>query len=252
MIVETFDTNEHGQPGGWTLSGWSSLEELFEFRENERMKHPGWQLLFVLDDQGQADYTSMHAVNSLGLDVPDMTTMSTNERELYENELILSPQRWSYAVQENLRKNIEVEQADFSLFRQELLPVDSEEIELVEAYKNPMVEVFCEPLRCHRIETNDPSMAVAAHPNGYFAGDLSPGQNYILAEHLRKTYSYEIVGLGSFFAAYVRAEPLTTSQAAELINSIAIMYMPTDPTVTARWVEAATDQRWLLLHYRGS
>ena len=94
-------------------------------------------------------------------------------------------------------------------------------------------------------------MGVAAYPNGYFSDDLSPMQNYLLAELLRTEFGLELFGLGSFLAGYLRTEPFSRAEAKELVERVRdLLYELSDAGAT-KWVEATIGRRWFVLSYCG-
>jgi hypothetical protein len=218
------------------------------FRDQQRRDDPSTQLLYVLDDRTQAEYTSMHVMNRDALDRPHLALMSPEERHRYEHQLELTPSRWTETITRNLGPRIQ--QASLSDAVGRLRALDDEEIRLIERYDDPTA-VFESPLHCATISASEPSMAIAAQPNGYFQGDLSPAENYLLAEQLRIEFGFELLGLGSFLAAYVRPEPCTLSETTAVVESIRFLYRDMTDTVARRWALAAANRRWFLLHYEG-
>lgn len=249
MQIVDYPIGESGSPGGWRLSGFSSVDELFAFRDERRAHAPENQVLFILDDQGQAQYTSMHASNAKGLDSPDQSLMTAEEWHTYEHELILTPQRYAETLVTNLRAC--AADSDLANASGRLLPIDAEEIGLVAAHRDRN-NVFQDPLLCLSIRGEKAADAIAALPNGYFSGDLDPGENYLVAEQLHEQFDYEILGLGSYLAAYVRPEPFDQAQVTQVIESVRHLYQGLDDDGVAAWAAAAAGRRWFLTHYRGS
>lgn len=233
--------------GGFRITEWADVDELLAFRDERRAAEPGSQLLFILDDGAQAAYTSGHARDAHELLNIDPESLPPEEYALHDKDARYTPARWASAVIPTLRSRA----AETTLsFKKQLIPIDDADIDLLSLYRDPS-RAFCAPLDCLTIATDEPSMAIAALPNGYFEGDLTPMENYKLAEYLREGFDYEVLGLGSFLAAYVRDEPVTEAEARAVIDSVHDLY-PMSDELAAEWAELLAGKRWFLLSYRGS
>lgn len=234
--------------GGFRLTGWQNLDELLRFRDEHRARVPGEQLLLIIDDHGQAAYTAGHSMEANGLKEVDESALSDEERVLFEEHFRLTPQRWADTVVPALRT---AALETTLVFGQQLTPIDNEDIDLLAMYDD-LGGVIQEPLECAVIASDQPSMAIAALPNGYFQGDLSPMDNYLLAEKLRTDFGYEIVGLGAMFVLYARDEPVGAELAAEVVGAVRDLYAGMTADLAAAWVAKLTGLRWLLLSYSGA
>lgn len=233
--------------GGYRITEWRDVDELLAFRDERRAAEPEAQLLFVLDNAGQAAYTSGHTRDKHELRPIDPDELPANERSVYEEKGRVTAERWASVAVPRLRALVD----DATLtFDAQLIPIDDGDIDLLGLYRDPS-DVFQSPLDCLSIRAAEPSMAIAALPNGYFRGDLTPMQNYLLAERLRTRFGYEVLGLGSYLAAYIREEPVDTDEAQAIIESVRALYTMSDG-LAAEWARAIHGLRWLLLSYRGS
>ncbi len=248
MDIELFEPDKYGHPGGWILSKWESVDELLTFRDQKRIDYPDYQFLFVLDDVHQASYTSGHAVARDGLETFPDGLLTPEEQAAYDEQHTLTFERRSTIVINNMKALIK--ESELSLTDNYLVPIQDEP-DLINAIQEP-ISVFNSTARCLKIPSPDPSMAIAAHPNGYFNGDLTPGQNYLLAEHLRHHYQYEILGLGSYLAAFVRPEPFSRNEVLAVVKSVSGMYENIDNNLINQWADASADKRWFVLSFLGS
>jgi len=213
----------------YELSGWETIEEVLDFRNAIREERPGTQVLFILDDYGQALYTSGHAVHlypSPELDLAEFSTLMTG---------------W-------LREKLEEPTAEFD---DTLIPIDDPDIDLLGLLQNPSL-VFRSPLRGFIVASDEPSMAIAAQPNGYFTGDLTAAQNYLIAERLREQFGLEIFGLGSSSVAYCRDTALDVAEAQAIVDSFKGMYDDMTDELAAQWAALTAGKRWFLLSYLGA
>jgi hypothetical protein len=118
--------------------------ELLAFRDERRAAEPGSQLLFVLDDAGQAAYTSGHACDMHDLLNIDSETLPPNEYALYDKDARYTPERWASVMVPRHRALA----ADATLsFDQQLIPIDDADIDLVALYRDT-AGVYRSPLDC--------------------------------------------------------------------------------------------------------
>jgi len=210
------------------LNGWQNVEELLQFRAEVRAESPSTQVLFILDDEGQASYTSGHATNLWLEDLP-VGEYSSRTIDWLRGEL----------------SNATLE------FEGQLTAVQASDIDLV-AHLDNSDRLFRGPLRCQMVESDDPSMAIAGEPNGYFMDDLTPAQNYLLAERLRAGFGLKIFGLGATFASYCRTEPLDATEARAVVDSVKGLYADMNDDVADQWAGATAGRNWFGLSYRGA
>ncbi|MFT5355612.1 MAG: hypothetical protein ACI9KE_002831 [Polyangiales bacterium] len=89
--------------GGFRVTEWKDVDELLAFRDERRAAEPGSRLLFVLDDAGQAAYTSGHARDKHDLLNIDSETLPPDEYALYEKDARYTPERWASVMVPRLR-----------------------------------------------------------------------------------------------------------------------------------------------------
>lgn len=231
----------------FVLSGWSDIEELFAFREAFLRENPGQQMLFILDNADQAGYTSGHAGDLHGLTpYGDVLDLTAEQMAVWEQDYVAPPEVFSrYVVNQILAK------LDERLEIANPIHLESSDRDFFDCLKDEN-QIFASPIFAATVFADETSMGIAAHPNVYFSDDLSPMQNYLLAELLRVEFGLELFGLGSFLAGYLRSDPFTGDDAERLIARVrGLLYEMTDAAAT-KWVEATVGQRWFVLSYSGS
>jgi len=80
---------------------------------------------------------------------------------------------------------------------------------------------------------------VAAWPNGYFVGDLTPMQTLALAQHLEARFALRLCAIGAGRLAFVSDTPLDAATAAQAATDIVSLYAdaPSDAaTRLAAWL----------------
>jgi hypothetical protein len=94
--------------------------------------------------------------------------------------------------------------------------------------------------------------AIAAFPNGYFEGDLSPMQNHMLAYHLETEYGLELFGVGSRFLGFRRAEALDAAAAHAVATTLVALYRGPIDGASESLAKLLTGRDWLLFRYTES
>ncbi len=175
--------------------------------------------------------------------------MSAEELATYNETYRLTPERHVEVIKNNL--DPVVAELSFDQTWSQLLPIDEEEVELLLANRNPAITFTGRPL-CLHVPVPYPTDAIVGAPNGYFSGDLTPAQNYVLAEHMRTEHGYELLGLGSFLIAFVRPEPATVTEAKAALDSVGWMYQGWNEAAAQELAEQVSGSRVLVLSYRGA
>jgi len=97
-----------------------------------------------------------------------------------------------------------------------------------------------------------PSEALAALPNGYFDGYLTPFENFTLAEYFYKKHGYELFGIEASSIAFLHQEPASKQVAEELVRSEQHLYHNYDDQgFKDRMIEAVVGKRYFLVRYNG-
>lgn len=245
MKVDKFSPEFHSLPS-FRLSGWSDVEELFEFRDAFLHDHPGQQMLFVLDDSAQAGYQSGHAQHKHGL-APhgDALDLTTEQRAVWEEDQIAPAEIYSAFVVNAIRSKLDNE---FKIEKR--IHLELSDVEFFECLEDES-RIFASPLRAATVFADETSMGIAAYPNGYFADDLSPMQNYLLAELLKAEFGIELFGLGSFLAGFVSADPFTKQEAQAIVSRVRGLLYEMSDEAADKWTETTAGQRWFVLSYVG-
>lgn len=222
-------------------------------------EHPDKRVLTTLDDPGQAAYTSGHGIESHLLDDIEGYDLSALGPECFEDgEHILylsTPAEFPIRLA-NLKaraNGVSFDDACGVLYWEG------------GAVDGPVFPdtVMLEPDRAlWRGNKNDSFIqfvpvvaaadALAGFPNGYFGCDLTPMQNYAVAQQLETQHGMALMGVGASYLGFVRDEPLTVGEAGALARDIAKLYMEAPADAVERLIEVLTGKDWLLLRYAES
>lgn len=94
---------------------------------------------------------------------------------------------------------------------------------LVEININPL-PILDEVIQVKLVEASRPALSFAAMPNGYFAADLNPFQNFSLISHLEQNYGYALMGMGASVLVLIKDGVLSEQQLNALIRDLATLY----------------------------
>lgn len=216
--------------------GLTRFADLMALQAELQRERPDLCVLATLDDLGQAQYTSMHAVHTHDLDA------EPGDGGTDRFSILLA----------NLRRLKKADDLQRAYRRIDWDDVDDESRSILALNRDPDSALLLgnEPgIVLLFVPVDTAADAIAAFPNGYFSQDLSPMQNHALAARLEATHGMALSGIGASFLAFRRAVPLDASGAEALAGEIADFYEGTPPDDAAALAGALTGRDWLLLRY---
>lgn len=218
---------------GYLCEGVMRMSELLAVIDATALAHPGARILATLDDIGQASYTSGHTIDANDLDpIPDEET--DGDAALPLPDLAIRLGRMIEAAATVMLDQIRNRLWWSSEGRPHILMLH-EQPDLILDRKETCIQAV--PVT-HAWET------IAAFPNGYFHGDLSPMENLVLARHLEERFGYALFGIGASYLGFRRAAPLCAAQLEDLASFVVDLHaVSNDPEITlkVRQTLAATD-----------
>lgn len=212
--------------------------------------HQDHQFIMTLDDVGQASYTSGH-------------TISSNELEC--EECVLPQDIDPSCIDDFLRRNRDFEQ-EFSTrrstFQNGVACVEFEEVfekdlsltgetkeDFIEANANPL-SMIDDEVYLLKVPVDKSYEAIYAFPNGYFTCDLSPFENYRLAEHLETEYGFHLFGIGASYLSFIKGAEFTPEKVDSLLELLAKIYLKEeDKKFMNAMKRSVLERRILVLRY---
>ena len=185
----------------------------------------GHQHLLTLEDLGQALYTSMHASHYHDLDSGDWLLAAGIDPGWLEDGY--PREDLSVAQRLHIRRlgfgRLLAQTSLDSIFAKDLRLNEDSLAELTAANADLVSQLDGE---CYllRIPVQRPCESLYGFANGYFSCDLSPMENFRLAEHLEDHYGYRLFGLGASLIAFRRTRALDAQQAATLLDLLVRLY----------------------------
>jgi len=185
----------------------------------------GHQHLFTLEDLGQALYTSMHASHYHDLDSGDWLLAAGIDpswlQDGYPREDLSLEQRLHIRRLGFLRL---LPQTSFDSIFDKDLRLNEDSLSELQAGNNDLVSQLDSECYLLRIAAQRAYESLYGFANGYFSCDLSPMENFRLAEHLEDNYGYRLFGLGASLIAFRRTRALDAQQASMLLDLLVRLY----------------------------
>lgn len=203
----------------------NSFEELMDIYQTYKNNNPQKTIIVTLDDLGQAEYTSTHAMNSNDLEDTEGHDLSGLDAACFENGehlgYLSTPEEF-FIIKKNFLK--QTEGVDFAEACDKGLTVDDQEMEILKKINQSPLEFLDKEIVLKIIPVTRSYEGICGFPNGYFHSDLDPFENYALAKHLFEKYGYELFGIGASFLGFIRSENLEPIAVQDLSADIAKLY----------------------------
>ncbi len=232
-----------------------SFADLLALHARLQQEHPHCRVLASLDDLGQAGYTSGHGTDSHDLDDIAGHDLSDLDPALFENGehlgYLSTPAEFPIRLANLKKQAVDVAGIAGLLFWD--TPGDANDIVSLNRAPDLLLGIASEPAILFQfVPVASAADTVAAFPNGYFRSDLNPMQNHALAAHLEAAYGFALIGIGSRFLAFRRAQPLSAADADALATGLVALYAEPPPGAFDDLRKLLRDRDWLLLRYTES
>lgn len=247
---------------GWTLEGSFTMWEVAEFIQSESTNYPDQCLFGIIEDLGQASYTSSHAMNSNELDDIDPETQEGLHPDSFE---IFKAGEAPEFVGMRHPSEFPIRHKIFMNFVSDTGPADWHNSMmwddgrsgcptiLVGSKKRPEVERWGwhrESLTyVMRVPVMAACEALAAFPNGYFSDDIQPEGNYALAKALEESFGLRLIGVGATYLGFMRDAPLTTHEAADFGQFLSPLFSNDPLDVGARIAKIVEGEHTIFIAY---
>ena len=225
-----------------------NLDALLAHLDALRAADPSHCYLSTLDDTAQCSYTSGHAGHDvrLAFDAPDgMDWEDPLQLAAWEQDGL------QFRVQQ--LANPDMVQTWASVCGTLWASPDTVS-GLLAANREPD-QLLDEVIYIQRLPVSVEDTMIAGQPNGYFGDDWDTFQNHAIIGHLATQWGYRFFGMGAAWMGFVRATPLSSEQAAQLVAELRDLYATDkdeDVLQHPAWPALAqllTTRRTLLLGY---
>jgi hypothetical protein len=194
---------------GYFCVGIRTMSELLAIMDERAIAHPGARMLATLDDVGQACYTSGHTIDANELDPPP------DDNAVLPDDAEVTPPLPDLAIR--LERMVEAARSvSLDQLRNRLWWSGEGHPSFLPLHEQPDALVDRKETYIQAAPVAHAWEAVAAFPNGYFHGDLSPTENLVLARQLEETFGYALFGIGASYLGFRRSAPLPTDKLTAL------------------------------------
>ena len=233
----------------YLIENLESFEELIEVYNLHKEMNPEKTIIVTLDNLGQAEYTSVHSTMSNDLDVIEGYDLSGIDKECFENGEhlgYLSTPSEFFILKENFLK--QVKDVDFLAACDKGLTIDEDELAILEEINQSPFNFLDKEIILRIVPVKNAYEGVCGFPNGYFASDLDPFENYALAKHLFEKYGLELFGIGASFLGFIMNRTLDVQEVQELGVDLSNLY-DTTPELLEKLLKITQEKGYLFLKY---
>lgn len=239
---------------GVTVEHVQTFEELRAILRDHQAAHPDCCVFMGFDDVGQADYTSMHVSFGMELDDLEGRDLSGYDSSKYDAEdpqadcPELFPERLANFMAYVGREEVSIPEGALSWSDTDVVN------DVLSANRDPDAVCTIAKERDFFIQfapVDRPAKVLASFPNGYFHGDLTPAQNYALAERLHRDFGLKLDGIGSAFLSFGADAPLDGETAQAAASAILSLYSDVPEGAAEDLAALMTGRDWVLLRYTG-
>lgn len=200
----------------------TGFEDLRHWRQMVAARHPEARLLASLDNLGQAGYTAFHALETHGLDATDTHDLSTLPQSCFEDGAHLG--YLSTHEEFPLRlANFQAGRAKAPARDGKLSWVDPDQQVCVDQVNADPDAVVHGPGIVQAVPVACAADLIAAFPNGYFDGDMTPFDVHALATCLDEI-GYELIASGASYLAFWGPAELDPATIARRSSIVAALY----------------------------
>ena len=192
---------------GYHCEGGGTMSALLQIMDEKRAAHPGAGMLTTLDHVGQAFYTSGHTIDANELDpaLDDDVVIS-------EDDTLPLP---DFATRlDRLVKAAETVTLDQISNR--LWWTGEDRLSFFALQDEPDAILDREHVYIQAVPVSRAWEMMAAFPNGYFHGDFSPMENFVLARHLEEAFGYGLFGIGASYIGFRRTSSFSSDRLGDL------------------------------------
>ncbi|WP_166115155.1 hypothetical protein [Pseudoalteromonas sp. Z9A5] len=212
--------------GYYRIHDLDDINKLLDEVQVLSQENQGYRFIMTLDDMGQASYTSMHSKMSNDLD--DGTWLSTENIDPSWMDGSFLRDDLSFDQQFLIRKlgfkhglsKVQLE----DVFEKNLFLGHESKKEIIESNKNPLA-IIDKEVYLLKVPVKYSYEAIFSFPNGYFSCDLSPFENYRLAEHLEKEYGFHLFGIGASYISFSKGPDFDAQKIEMLLEFLAKIYL---------------------------
>ncbi|RZG77522.1 hypothetical protein [Acinetobacter sp. WCHAc060025] len=239
---DEFDLNEYGQIH--EMADWQGVLDIYlQLKKDVYPK----KVFVVLDDVGQAMYTSMHATQNddLYFDLEEQFK-DVSENDFKQIEAQQGVHEVNYYVKQLLKDKNIIEIKDLK----NCLKYDTDDFKVICQMNHAPLAVLESELRIKLVDVETEVLKFAVLPNGYFSCDLQPFESFAIIQLLEK-FGFEFLGLGASLLGFVKTESFKIEKSTALIDELNQVYH-FDLSTQNTLIQHIKTQNYLILTYTES
>lgn len=212
--------------GYYRIHDLTDINELLDEVEVLSQENQCYRFIMTLDDIGQASYTSMHSKMSNELDGGEWLSTENIDPSWMDGDFLRDDLNFDQRfLIRRLGFKHGLSTVQFEDIFKKILFLDQESRdEFIESNKNPL-EVVDKDAYLLKVPVEYSYEAIISFPNGYFSCDLSPFENYRLAEHLEKEYGFHLFGIGASYISFTKGPDFDAQKIDMILELLAKIYL---------------------------
>lgn len=204
----------------------ADVNELLDEIEILSQENKGYRFIITLDDIGQASYTSMHSKMSNELDDGKWLSKENIDPSWMDGSFLRDDLNFD---QQFLIRRLGFKHGLSAVkfedvFKKLLFLNEESRKEVIESNKNPL-SIIDKEVYLLKVPVEFSYEAIYSFPNGYFSCDLSPFENYRLAEHLEKEYGFELFGIGASYISFTKGPDFDAQKIDMFLELLSKIYL---------------------------
>lgn len=212
--------------GYYRIHDLSDINELLEQVKVLSQENQGYKFIITLDDIGQASYTSMHSKMSNELDGGEWLETENIDPSWMDEGFLrddLNFDQQFFIRKLGFKHGLSTVQFD-DIFEKVLFLDQESKEEVIESNKN-LLALVDQEVYLLKVPVEYSYEAIYSFPNGYFSCDLSPFENFRLAEHLEKEYGFHLFGIGASYISFIKGPDFDAQKIEMILDLLAKIYL---------------------------
>lgn len=216
-IQENRDFNSQALQGLGHIDNISDWQEVLTAYQNLKEQYAPRKIFLILEDEGQANYTSMHRSGWEPFDNEIGIELDYDSKE-YQTECV--PQIIQHYAEQLKNKEYHKSLKDCS---DKMQLIDNDDLKAILLYNKNPLPIMDKEMMVLAGEFETEPLKLALLVNGYFSADFDPFENLTIIE-MMADYGYEFIGLGASILGFIKTDKFDENQLSELVDKIAMAY----------------------------
>lgn len=215
-IQENRDFNSQALQDFGHINNINDWQEVLKVYQNLKERYAPRRIFLILEDEGQANYTSMHRSHL----EPFYNEFDIEPEYGMEYEVEYVPKVIQYYVSQLKNNEYHKNLKDCS---DKMQYINDDDLKALLLYNQNPLPIMDKEMVVLAGEFESESLKLALLINGYFSADFDPFENLAIIE-MMADYGYEFIGLGASILGFIKTDKFNESLLSELVDKIAMVY----------------------------